>query len=225
MQHQTYQPLLPCVNKYLQYKWDKSCYEMHRKRVQSAKATINTAPPLTYGHLLVKQNKLKLEEERLSRIQRENDMLLDKICHIMKTTGRIDCRNDYVKKSLSSDKRQQELLQIVKENKQIFQHLSQCKPHYSVQLWREQWMETLNLMESIGRFPRLNSTQASSGMSSQKHGALSKEKALNKSKMSIQKDSLSTEKSALEHEREENNRQTQSEHSSESEDEPPKADE
>lgn len=34
MQHQAYQPVLPSVNKYLQYRWDKSCYEMHRKKVK-----------------------------------------------------------------------------------------------------------------------------------------------------------------------------------------------
>uniref|UniRef100_W5K408 CFAP97 domain containing 2 n=1 Tax=Astyanax mexicanus TaxID=7994 RepID=W5K408_ASTMX len=99
MQHQAYQPLLPCANKYLQYKWDKSCYETHRNRVQTAKATINTTPPKVYSHLLVKGKKQKqLEEDRLSTIQRENHMLLDKINHIMKTTGRTDCKNDYVQK-------------------------------------------------------------------------------------------------------------------------------
>lgn len=34
MQHQAYQPVLPCVNKYLQYRWDKNCYEMHRSKVK-----------------------------------------------------------------------------------------------------------------------------------------------------------------------------------------------
>ncbi|KAL7865958.1 hypothetical protein SRHO_G00112050 [Serrasalmus rhombeus] len=218
MQHQTYQPVLPCINKYLQYKWDKSCYEMHRKRVQSAKATINTTPPLVYGHLLVKRKKQTLEEERLSTIQRENHMLLDKISHIMRTTGRIDCRNDYVKKSLCSDKRQRDLLQIVKENQQIFRRLSQCTPLYSVQLWQEQWLDTLNLMESIGRFPRLSSTQTSSAGSPQRQVALSKEKAAKKSKMSTQEDSLSMEKQVLECEIGEKKRQKESEDKSQSED-------
>ncbi|KAK1797813.1 hypothetical protein P4O66_008165, partial [Electrophorus voltai] len=93
-----YQPLLPCASKHLQYKWDRSCYNMHREKVKSAKATINSSPPETYGHLLVKRKTKKMEEERLSKIQRENHMLLDKISHIMRTTGRIDSRNDYVSK-------------------------------------------------------------------------------------------------------------------------------
>ncbi|XP_072541315.1 sperm axonemal maintenance protein CFAP97D1 [Salminus brasiliensis] len=205
MQHQAYQPLLPCVNKYLQHKWDKSCYEMHRKRVQTAKATINTAPPKIYGHLLVKGKKQQLEEERLSTIQRENHMLLDKISHIMRTTGRLDCRNDYVKKSLCTDKRQQELLQTVKENQMIFQRLSQCTPYYSVELWREQWLETLNLMENIGRFPHLGSSKPSSGASFKKTSITSKK--------SIHKDPLITEKVAMKHEKEEKNMQAEEEES------------
>ncbi|XP_066497527.1 sperm axonemal maintenance protein CFAP97D1 [Hoplias malabaricus] len=221
MQHQAYQPLQPCVNKYLQEKWDKSCYEMHRKRVQSAKSTLNTTPPLVYGHLLTKKKKQKLEEERLSTIQRENNMLLDKISHIMKTTGRIDCRNDYVKKSLYADKREKDLLQIVKENQLIIQRLSQCAPQYSVKLWREQWLENLHLMEQIGRFPHLHSSQVSSGVSSQKHKAMSKEKASKKSTTSLHEDSLSREEAALECEKGEQNKQRDTEDKSpESEDEP-----
>ncbi|KAI2660719.1 hypothetical protein H4Q32_008362 [Labeo rohita] len=134
MQHQAYQPVLPCVNKYLQYRWDKNCYEMHRNKVKSAKPTINTTPPKTYNHILVKLKTKQLEEERVSRIKRENHMLLDKMSHIMQTSGGVDCKNDYLKK----------------------------RPRYSVQVWQEQWLKNLQLMENIGRYPRLYTAQGSS---------------------------------------------------------------
>ncbi|CAM4602730.1 unnamed protein product [Leuciscus chuanchicus] len=156
MQHQAYQPVLPCVNKYLQYRWDKNCYEMHRNKVKSANSTINTTSPKTYDHLLVKFKKSQLEEERVSRIERENQMLIDKMAHIKQTNGGVDCRNDYVKKSLGSEKRLQELLHITKENQRILQRLSTCRPRHSVQVWREQWLKNLELMENIGRYPRLS---------------------------------------------------------------------
>ncbi|KAG1959666.1 si:dkey-83m22.7 [Pimephales promelas] len=162
MQHQAYQPVLPCVNKYLQYRWDKNCYEMHRNKVKSAKSTINTTPPKTYNHLLVKFKKSQLEEERVSRIERENQMLLDKMAHIMQTNGGVDCRNDYVKKSLGSEKRLRELFHITKENQRILQRLSTSRPCYSVQVWHEQWLKNLELMENIGRYPRLYNAQRSS---------------------------------------------------------------
>uniref|UniRef100_A0A8C1C1W6 CFAP97 domain containing 2 n=1 Tax=Cyprinus carpio carpio TaxID=630221 RepID=A0A8C1C1W6_CYPCA len=132
---ESYQPVLPCVNKYLQYRWDKNCYEMHRS---------------------------KLEEERVSRIKRENHMLLDKMSHIMHTGGGVDCRNDYVKKSLGSEKRQLELLRITKDNQCLLQRLSTCRPRYSVQVWHEQWLDNLQLMETIGRYPRLYKAQTKS---------------------------------------------------------------
>ncbi|XP_048049822.1 sperm axonemal maintenance protein CFAP97D1 isoform X1 [Megalobrama amblycephala] len=163
MQHQAYQPVLPCVNKYLQYRWDKNCYEMHRSKVKSAKPTINTTPPKTYGHLLVKFKKRQLEEERVSRIERDNQMLLDKMSHIMQTNGGVDCRNDYVKKSLGTEKRQLELLRIAKENEWILQRLSSCRPRYSVHVWHEQWLKNLELMENIGRYPRLYTAQQTDG--------------------------------------------------------------
>ncbi|XP_058643249.1 uncharacterized protein CFAP97D2 isoform X2 [Onychostoma macrolepis] len=164
MQHQAYQPVLPCVNKYLQYRWDKNCYEMHKNKVKSAKPTINTTPPKTYNHLLVKLKKRQLEEERVSRIKRENHMLLDKMSHIMQTSGGVDCRNDYVKKSLGSEKRQQELLRITKENQRILQGLSTCRPRYSAQVWHEQWLKNLELMDTIGRYPRLYAAHVSKSL-------------------------------------------------------------
>ncbi|XP_030643414.1 uncharacterized protein CFAP97D1 [Chanos chanos] len=162
MQHRSYQPTLPCASKYLQYNWDRTNYDMHREKVKSAKATICITPPKTHGHLVTKMKKLKLEENRLSAIQRENSMLLQKINHIMQTT-RADNRSISVKKSLSADKRQQELLRITKENQMILQRLTNCVPHYSVQQWHEQWLKTLELMESITRYPHKSHTPVSSG--------------------------------------------------------------
>ncbi|XP_024269295.1 uncharacterized protein LOC112245424 isoform X1 [Oncorhynchus tshawytscha] len=101
MQHLLYQPLLLNGNKYLQQKWDKASYEMHLRKVKSAKPTIDTTAPKTYSHLALKMKKQKFQEQSMSKIQRENNMLLEKISHIMRTTGRIDNRNDYEDKSAS----------------------------------------------------------------------------------------------------------------------------
>ncbi|XP_071369461.1 uncharacterized protein CFAP97D2 [Centroberyx affinis] len=154
MQHLAYQPLLPTGNKYLQQKWDKASYDMHRRKVKSAKPTLNTTPPRTYGHLSVKLKKQKLEEQRMMTIQRENDMLLEKISYIMRTTGQTDNRNYYERKRLVEERRQLELLRITEENQVILLRLSQCRPHYNVRSWHEDWLKTLKVMDSIGRYPR-----------------------------------------------------------------------
>ncbi|XP_062389410.1 uncharacterized protein cfap97d2 [Sardina pilchardus] len=163
MAHQAYQPVRPCVSKYLQYKWDQSTYDMHQKKVSSAKATISRTPPKTYDHLISKTKKKKLEEDRMSIIERDNNMLLEKISHIMRTTGRIDNTNNYISKRLGSAKRQQDLLHITEENLRILHRLAQCGPNYSIQLWRDDWVRTCTLMESIGRYPRMNSVQSLKG--------------------------------------------------------------
>ncbi|KAL7385195.1 hypothetical protein ABVT39_017349 [Epinephelus coioides] len=154
MAHLAYQPLLPTGNKYLQQKWDKASYELHREKVKSAKATINTAPPKTYAHLTLKLKTQKLEEEWAMKIQRENNMLMEKISHIMRTTGGVDNKNFYDRKSLGKEKRQLELLRITKENQMILLRLSQCRSHYDVRRWHEDWVRTLKVMDSIARYPR-----------------------------------------------------------------------
>ncbi|XP_068186281.1 sperm axonemal maintenance protein CFAP97D1 isoform X2 [Antennarius striatus] len=157
--HLAYQPLLPTANKYLQQKWDKASYDLHREKVTSTKTTINTKPPKNYVHLSVKLKKLKLEEERKAKIDRENSMLKEKISSIMRTTGGVNSRKFYDKKSLGKEKRQVELLHITKENQMILCRLSQCKPHYNVRKWHEDWLKTLMVMDSIARYPRGRANQ------------------------------------------------------------------
>ncbi|XP_065483035.1 uncharacterized protein CFAP97D2 [Caloenas nicobarica] len=93
--HRSYQPVLPCGNKYLQLKWDKEKYEGHKKRIQAAKPSVDTSSPAIYSHLHLKLGKLKLEEDRHSAIERENRVLLEKISRIVRTKGQIDNKNDY----------------------------------------------------------------------------------------------------------------------------------
>ncbi|XP_051260622.1 sperm axonemal maintenance protein CFAP97D1 isoform X1 [Dicentrarchus labrax] len=159
MTHQAYQPLLPSGNKYLQQKWDMASYDLHRGKVKSAKPTINTTPPKTYDHLTLRLKKLKLEEEWTTKIERENNMLMEKISRIMRTTGGVDNRKYYDRKSLGKEKRQLELLRITKENQMILFRLSQCRPHYNVKSWHEDWLKTLKVMDSIARYPRERSNK------------------------------------------------------------------
>ncbi|XP_039600719.1 sperm axonemal maintenance protein CFAP97D1 [Polypterus senegalus] len=152
--HRAYQPVLPSGNKYLQQKWDKAYYDEHIKKVKSAKPMVNTTTPQTYGHLHLKMKKLKLQEERLSIIERDNNLLLEKMSYIMRTSGRIDNKNEYQSKSLNKEKRQRELLQITKENQQILERISQCWPQYSTEKWQEDWEKNEKYMDSIARYPR-----------------------------------------------------------------------
>ncbi|XP_064412858.1 sperm axonemal maintenance protein CFAP97D1-like isoform X1 [Latimeria chalumnae] len=115
---------------------------------------VDTNTPQTYGHLHLKLKKLKLEEERLSTIDRDNHLLLEKMSCIMRTRGRIDNRNDYERKSLNREKRQQELLRVTQENQIILERITKCEPQYSVEKWHEDWQRSEKQMDNIARFPR-----------------------------------------------------------------------
>uniref|UniRef100_A0A8B9Q8N9 CFAP97 domain containing 2 n=1 Tax=Apteryx owenii TaxID=8824 RepID=A0A8B9Q8N9_APTOW len=138
--HRAYQPVLPCGNKYLQLKWDKAKYEEHKKKIQAAKPLVDTSTPATYGHLHLKLGKLKLEEDRLSGIERDNRLLLKKMSCIMRTKGQIDNKNDYKAKS--------------QENRAILDRITKSEPQYQVQRWYEDWQQAEKYMANIARYPR-----------------------------------------------------------------------
>ncbi|XP_069613636.1 uncharacterized protein CFAP97D2 [Ranitomeya imitator] len=152
--HRAYQPILPCGNKYLQQKWDKTYYDEHKRKVQSAKPMVDTNHPQTYVHLNLKLKKLKLEEERLTIIERDNRLLLEKMSTIMRTKGRIDNKNNYEAKSLNKEKREQELLKVSRENQTIGDRLTKCEPQYRVEKWHEDWSKAEMYMDSIAKYPR-----------------------------------------------------------------------
>ena len=71
---------------------------IHQSIYTIAKAVIDNKPPQTYMHVHLKLKKLQVEEERLATIERDNRILLEKMCYIMRTRGRVDCENDYMQK-------------------------------------------------------------------------------------------------------------------------------
>uniref|UniRef100_A0A4W3IZF9 Uncharacterized protein n=1 Tax=Callorhinchus milii TaxID=7868 RepID=A0A4W3IZF9_CALMI len=152
--HRAYQPILPSGSKYLQQKWDRAYYEEHRRKVQSAKPIIHTQSPETYPHLHLRLKKLKLQEDRLSTIERDNQLLLTKIAGIMRTTGRVDNKNEYTSKSLNKEKHQKELLRVSRENKAILERIRHCEPQYNHLKWHEERHEAEKYMDNIARYPR-----------------------------------------------------------------------
>ncbi|XP_069746543.1 uncharacterized protein CFAP97D2-like isoform X2 [Narcine bancroftii] len=152
--HRAHQPILPCGSKYLQQKWDLARYREHRRKVQAAKSSVDNNPPETFSHIQLKFKKLKVEEERLSTIERNNKKLLGKISTIMRTTGRVDNINEYKSKSLNRDKRQRELQRVKHENWAMQERLKQVEPQYNHLKWLEDWHESEKHVDNIARYPR-----------------------------------------------------------------------
>ncbi|KAF6083799.1 CFAP97 domain containing 2 [Phyllostomus discolor] len=86
--------MLPCRSECLQSTWEKA-YQDHRKKVRDAQPLVDTRAPWSLSHFHLNLKKLKLEEERLSVIDRDNRLLLQKLSCIMRTRGQTDSRNNY----------------------------------------------------------------------------------------------------------------------------------
>ncbi|VFV38933.1 Hypothetical predicted protein [Lynx pardinus] len=68
--------------------WEKA-YQHHRRKVQDAQPLVDTRAPLSLSHLHLKLKKLKLEEEHLAVIDRDNRLLLERVSCIMRTRGQM----------------------------------------------------------------------------------------------------------------------------------------
>ncbi|CAG5116833.1 unnamed protein product [Candidula unifasciata] len=151
--HRSYYPILPSQNKFLQKRWDDKYYSEHVKKVRDAAPVVDTRPPATFLHLHLRLKKLQLEEERLSTIERDNRLLLEKMSYIMRTRGRVDNRNNYMNKSLNLEKRKRELLRVTKENQLILYRINMRKPEYNHQKWQLEWEKNQKFMDNISAYP------------------------------------------------------------------------
>ncbi|XP_045139752.1 uncharacterized protein CFAP97D2 [Echinops telfairi] len=138
---------------YLQHEWERA-YRDHRKKVQNARPLVDSRAPPTFSHLRLKLKKLKLEEERLSIIDRDNRLLLEKIAYIMRTKGQTDNRNDYQHRSLNRRKREEELRRVQKENRAVLERLTRAKPWHQAHGWQEDWARMQRDRDAIGQRPR-----------------------------------------------------------------------
>ncbi|ESO83783.1 hypothetical protein LOTGIDRAFT_76553, partial [Lottia gigantea] len=152
--HKSYNNILPTSNRLLQQKWDTTYYNEHRRKVRDVKSMVDTKAPPTYMHLHLKLKKFQLEEERLTTIERDNRILLEKMAYIMRTRGRIDNKNDYVYQSLNREKRQRELLRVAKDNQEILRRITARQPEYSAKKWNDDWQQNQKFMDSISHFPQ-----------------------------------------------------------------------
>eukprot|EP00128_Syssomonas_multiformis_P018360 Colp12_sorted_trinity150504_noHs@5774 len=64
-------------------------------------------------------------------IETENRKLLQKLVEICRSKSKLDCRNDYIPRSLNRAQRQQTNMKITYENQALLERLENKQPHYS----------------------------------------------------------------------------------------------
>ncbi|XP_018421739.1 PREDICTED: uncharacterized protein C17orf105 homolog [Nanorana parkeri] len=88
-------------NNTLKKKWDTYHYHCHMMRVKTARSEVDNKPPWIYLNHHVQMKKMQMEQERLAVIERDNQLLVEKISHIMRTRGSVDNWNtSYIRSSI-----------------------------------------------------------------------------------------------------------------------------
>ncbi|XP_035560408.2 uncharacterized protein CFAP97D2 [Canis lupus dingo] len=105
-------PALLCGRDYLQHTWEKA-YQDHRRKIQDAQPLVDTSAPLSLSHLHLKFKKLKLEEERLAIIDRDNRLLLERLSCIMRTRGQAESRKSHTQKRTGLKKEGKEEAEVI----------------------------------------------------------------------------------------------------------------
>uniref|UniRef100_A0A914XKD6 Uncharacterized protein n=1 Tax=Plectus sambesii TaxID=2011161 RepID=A0A914XKD6_9BILA len=85
-------PPKPVQNRLLQRHTDTRAYLLHRDKVMNIKSTIDNRPPPIYPHIQLKSKKMQTENERLGRVDAENQRLLRSILRISERKSNIDTR-------------------------------------------------------------------------------------------------------------------------------------
>ncbi|XP_045042626.2 uncharacterized protein CFAP97D2 isoform X1 [Desmodus rotundus] len=175
--HRAPRLMLPCRSECQQSTWEKA-YQDHRKKVRDAQPLVDTRAPLSLSHFHLNLKKLKLEEERLSVIDRDNRLLLQKLSCIMRTRGQTDSRNNCTHRSLNRGEREQELRRVQRkssvpqrENKIILGRITNSEPFYQAQGRQEDWARPEKYQHALAECPGSWQTSQGKRRNSQKHSS------------------------------------------------------
>mmetsp|Transcript_20070 Transcript_20070/g.40729 ORF Transcript_20070/g.40729 Transcript_20070/m.40729 type:complete len:357 (-) Transcript_20070:183-1253(-) len=146
----------PCGNKLCAKRVEQRRLEMHRTRVRNVKPLVDTSQPVV-THMDHVRNNLKREqmlEERYSEIDRENRILLHKMCGIMKQPVNPPTpARPPGPQSLNRDARKKELLRITRDNQTILRRIQQAQPVYNHVEFEGTHRRNLGYLKNCAEFP------------------------------------------------------------------------
>lgn len=128
---------------------------IHLLKLNSIKSTVNSEPPKHFDHLKTNKKKNKIAEEQLTKINRENQRLLDKVNNDTKS-GYISPRSalEVINKgSLNRNQRINDLIRISVENQNIMQRLGSKKSTYNIQAWDDDAKKHDVYLRNISEYP------------------------------------------------------------------------
>ncbi|XP_051840220.1 uncharacterized protein CFAP97D2 [Antechinus flavipes] len=150
-----HRPCCPLFNYFdniiCQKSWERA-YRDHRRKVETAKATVDCGPPVIYNHVQLNLKKFKKDAERLRFIDRENRWLMERIAFIMRTQDACDILNDY--RLRWWDRRERELRRIDRENRSFQERLVSCLHWYHFHRWWEDWQLEDSFSDTLTEIPQ-----------------------------------------------------------------------
>ena len=144
-----------CANKYTYNKHIEYCQKLHRDRLRKMKPAIDNKPPKRPSHLRNNAKREQMMEERFSKIERENRLLLEKMSHIMQkdTMGLKNTSHAKRGKSLNNPYRKKELQRITMENQHILKRIQRREPTYNHVAWEEDRKVHESYLRNICEYP------------------------------------------------------------------------
>ncbi|KAL7442307.1 hypothetical protein ACHAXH_006434 [Discostella pseudostelligera] len=145
---------MPVQNKACMARHVQRCQERHQQKLRDMKCSIDNKCPREASHLKIKAKTKTIMEERFAQIEAENRLLLEKMSHILRFKGGIDCTNNSVgySHSLSKERRKRELQRITNENQKILKRIQGARPTYNHMRWEEEAKRNSDILQNICEF-------------------------------------------------------------------------
>jgi len=143
---------IPTSNKLITKKIHDRHMQIHQSKIQNMKSSISRQAPQTFSHLKSNKKKIQVHEDKLSEMERQNRILLDKLTHIMKTNNH-DGKNTAGPRSLNRDMRKRELVKITIENQAFLKRLQDQKSTYDRNLWEGDRKKHELYLKNICEYP------------------------------------------------------------------------
>jgi len=148
----------PVASRVLDSKWQDRNFRLHKLKVQNTKSSINNKAPPEQPHLYLRLKKAALDEEKTTRIERDNRILVKRMTEIMQRSA-IDTRNAAPLpgggrvKSLNNERRHRELVRITAENQCLLRRIQQRGPTYNHLQWEQDRAKNEEHITRLARHP------------------------------------------------------------------------
>ncbi|CAD2213934.1 KIAA1430 homologue, putative [Angomonas deanei] len=130
-------------------------YQQHRERLANVKPSVDNKTPesAAYTRHVGRQ---KNNEKQFNQVEYENQVLVDRLVHIMSTKGGVDNSEPWRDKNKGVDsnrKRNNRQKEIDMENQRLLARLQNAKPTYSSQKMKSDRKKNETYASNISRYP------------------------------------------------------------------------